>query len=132
MTFAPKSGFPFDPLRTPDDKPSSNLYTGVFGNSKNVTGPDSRPSSIKKNLDTLVSEIQELGSANESNFDITVNFIAQRLLDFFEGSGVAIAIEQGSRILCCASAGETAPDVGTALNVAAGISGVCFRTGQSQ
>src|SRR5438270_12791094 len=131
MSFAPKSGLPSEPAPRPDadDKPS-NLYTGVFGNS-NRTEEDS-PFAQVKTIESVATQIREMCAAPDFDFTATVRFVATRLLDFYSASGVAIAVEEKDGIVCCASAGETAPDVGTPLNVGAGISGVCYRTGQSQ
>ena len=131
MSFVPKSGFLPEGNRRSEEKPLSNLYTGVFGESKFVAKVNSSPAPIK-DVEALVDSIQELTSRKDFNFEETVSFSAKELLDFFGSSGVAIAIERGGGIVCCASAGETAPEVGTVLNTASGISGVCFRTGESQ
>ena len=131
MSFVPKSGFLPEGNRRSEEKPLSNLYTGVFGESKFVAKVNSSPAPIK-DVEALASSIQELTSRKDFNFEETVSFSAKELLDFFGSSGVAIAMERGGGIVCCASAGETAPEVGTVLNTASGISGVCFRTGESQ
>ena len=130
MSFFPKSGFLPESSRGSEEKPS-NLYTGVFGDARLAAEADSSPAPVK-DITTLARSIQELANSNDFNFEEAVSFSARELLKFFAASGVAIAIERGGGIVCCASAGETAPEVGTVLNIASGISGVCFRTGQSQ
>jgi protein TonB len=133
MSFAPKSGLPSEPARRSDmdsnDKPS-NLYTGVFGTSNRAD--DDSPFAQVKTIDTLATSVREMCAAADFDFFATMRFIATGLLEFYNASGVAIAVEDTAGVVCCASAGETAPEVGTPLNIGAGISGVCYRTGQSQ
>jgi protein TonB len=71
-------------------------------------------------------------AAPDFDFSAIARSVATGLLEFYNASGVAIAVEEAGGVVCSASAGETAPEVGTPLNIGAGISGVCYRTGQSQ
>src|SRR5712675_734145 len=130
MSFAPKSGLPSEPARPSDAKPASNLYTVVFGNASRME--EDSPFTQVKTIDSLAASIREMCAAADFNFSATVRFVASGLLEFYSASGVAIAVEEANGVVCCASAGETAPEVGTPLNIGAGISGVCYRTGQSQ
>jgi N-acetylmuramoyl-L-alanine amidase len=43
---------------------------------------------------------------------------------------VAIALAENDAIVCCASAGQIAPDAGVTLNPNSGFSGACFRSGE--
>ena len=103
MSFAPKPGL--EPGRGDsniNDKPS-NLYTGAFGSKPSVAS-DATFVPVN-NVDNLATTIQELCSAKDFSFEVTVGYIAQSLLKLFSGSGVAIAVEQaGGSVVCCASA----------------------------
>jgi len=46
-------------------------------------------------------------------------------------TGAAIALRDGSQIICRASAGDTAPELGTALDLNLGFSGQCARIGET-
>ena len=57
--------------------------------------------------------------------------IAQRAQAFTNASGTAIALSEGNaaEIVCRASAGSGAPEVGTALRVEGTFTGLCIRSG---
>jgi GAF domain-containing protein len=61
-----------------------------------------------------------------------LNYLAERIVGLFQADGAAIALQQAETVRCVGSAGATAPEIGTELNVTSGISGVCFRSGVSQ
>lgn len=62
--------------------------------------------------------------------DEVLRLVAERALAITGADGAAIALADGDRIVCRASAGEIAPPPGTLLNPESGFSGACFRTGQ--
>jgi len=47
-------------------------------------------------------------------------------------TGAAIALIQGAEMICCATAGPNAPDLGTRLDPASGLSGRCIQTRKLQ
>ncbi|MGZ5154120.1 MAG: GAF domain-containing protein, partial [Burkholderiales bacterium] len=53
--------------------------------------------------------------------------LAERALRETGATGTAIALKRGELFVCCASAGETAPDVGTHVDSSAGLTGACIR-----
>lgn len=53
--------------------------------------------------------------------------LAHEVLESLQASGVAIAIEDGDRVVCRARAGDSAPELGAFLDDNAGISGQCIR-----
>ncbi len=61
--------------------------------------------------------------------DEVLHLVSERALAITGADGVAIALAEGNEILCRASAGAMAPDVGARLNPDSGFSGACFRTG---
>ncbi len=69
-------------------------------------------------------------SPRDSGDELAV--IAQRAQAFTNASGVAIALSEGNadEIICRASRGSSAPDVGTALRVEGSFTGLCIQSGK--
>ena len=61
--------------------------------------------------------------------DEVLHLVSERAMAITGADGVAIALAEGNEILCRASVGPIAPDVGARLNPDSGFSGACFRTG---
>ncbi|PYI90019.1 MAG: hypothetical protein DME97_18605, partial [Verrucomicrobia bacterium] len=77
------------------------------------------------------SEIAELLADLASSAlreDAALKLIAERMARLTRATGAAIAWREDSGVICRASAGN-APDVGVKLNVDAGLTGECYRTG---
>jgi len=55
--------------------------------------------------------------------------VAIRAQNFTGSTGVAIALTEGQEMVCRASWGTSAPDVGAQLSVERGFTGLCVRTG---
>lgn len=86
-------------------------------------------------LSTLVSrahfEISDLRSelASETlETEAALKLIAERMSYHTRATGAAIALRNGSDVICRASTGN-APEIGVRLNVDSGLSGECYRTG---
>jgi type II secretory pathway predicted ATPase ExeA len=75
-----------------------------------------------------LSESERAKLTTES--DARLDLIAKEAKELTGASGAAIGLKRGSRIVCCASAGSTAPDLGVELDAESGISGKCIQTGQ--
>jgi putative methionine-R-sulfoxide reductase with GAF domain len=73
---------------------------------------------VKREVDSLGSDLEE-----------ALQLLAQRAQTFTRATGAAIALTEGSSMICRASAGE-APGVGVRFSVGSGFSGECVRTGQ--
>jgi GAF domain-containing protein len=59
-----------------------------------------------------------------------INIIAERAQSLTGATGAAIALRNGSEIVCRARAGRTAPDLGVHLQTDSGLSAECVRTGE--
>jgi len=86
-------------------------------------------------LSTLVSrahfEISDLRAelVSESlSREAALKLIVERMAYHTRASGAAIALRDGSDVICRASTGN-APEIGVRLNVYTGLSGECYRTG---
>jgi periplasmic protein TonB len=64
--------------------------------------------------------------------DLVLNQIVEQACLLTKSSGAAIFLARGDEIVCRASAGTTAPELGVHLNRNSGLSGDCFQTKQWQ
>jgi GAF domain-containing protein len=62
--------------------------------------------------------------------DATFELIAEEAKGVTGATGAAIGLKIGCEIVCHASTGTTAPDLGVKLDIQSGISGECIRTGR--
>lgn len=68
----------------------------------------------------------------ELALNLVFNEIAEQARLATTATGAAIALARGTRIVCRATTGATAPDVAVCLNNGSGISEACWRTGKVQ
>ena len=61
----------------------------------------------------------------------SLRLIGERALSLTRGAGAAIALTHKGTVMCRASIGESAPALGTRLDVNSGLSGECFREGKT-
>ncbi len=82
--------------------------------------------SILTALAAVKREVDALGS----DLDGALQLLAQRAQTFTRATGSAIALTEGSSMICRASAGQDAPGLGARFSSGSGFSGECVRTGQ--
>jgi TonB family protein len=70
--------------------------------------------------------------SNDLALDLILHDIAERARQSTGATGAAIALERDGIVVCRASAGATAPDLGVKINTSSGLSGACVRTGETQ
>jgi putative methionine-R-sulfoxide reductase with GAF domain len=80
---------------------------------------------------TAASAVQREAESLGSNLEAVLSLIASRSQSLLRASGAAIALtgKDAGVMICRASAGQSAPPVGAALQVGSGFSGECVRTG---
>lgn len=71
-------------------------------------------------------------SSGDLALDLVLNEIVQQARLATTANGAAIALFRDGEMVCRASTGASAPDLGTRLNTRAGLSGACLRTKQVQ
>jgi hypothetical protein len=81
-----------------------------------------RPSSA-----TVQYEFSSLGT----DLTAALRLIGERARALTRGTGAAIALVHKGGVVCRASVGESAPGLGTRLDVNSGLSGECFRKGRA-
>ena len=62
------------------------------------------------------------------DLEATLQLLADRAQYITGASGAAIALRDGDKVLCRASSGSAAPDLGSCLDLSSGLSGECVRT----
>jgi hypothetical protein len=67
---------------------------------------------------------------HELELEPGIDIIAERAQSLTGATGAAIALRNGSEIVCRARAGRTAPDLGVHLQTDSGLSAECVRTGE--
>ncbi len=82
--------------------------------------------SMLAGLAAVKLEVEGLGR----DVNASLQLIAERALTFTRATGAAIALAQGTEMVCLASAGSQAPPIGAQLSVESGFSGECVRTGK--
>jgi TPR repeat protein len=82
---------------------------------------------------TAVSAVQREADSLGSDLEAVLTLVVCRSRSLLQGSGAAIALaaKGPSQIICRASVGLSAPPIGAQLQVGAGFSGDCLRTGQT-
>jgi putative methionine-R-sulfoxide reductase with GAF domain len=76
---------------------------------------------------TVQYEFSSLGN----DLAATLRLIGERARALTRGTSAAIALVHKDGVICRASVGETAPALGTRLDVNSGLSGECFREGST-
>lgn len=113
---APQSGY---------EKPTENSALANWMRQELEPTAPADYTSILTALAAVKREVDSLGP----NLEGALQLLAQRAQTFTRATGAAIALTEGSSMICRASAGE-APGMGVRFSVGSGFSGECVRTGQ--
>ena len=65
-------------------------------------------------------------------FDLVLNEVVEQARNATGASGGAIALFRDGELVCRATTGENAPDLGVRVDVASGLAGACVSTGEIQ
>lgn len=124
----------------------------IFETGAAAPAPDPAPSAARKSPDPSVSNPAEpdqpvvsaarkilfpgedggksLNEMAQRDLDATLQLLAERAQYITGATGAAIALRSGEEIVCRASAGSSAPELGAHLQVETGLSGESIRTKQ--
>jgi TonB family protein len=80
----------------------------------------------------LIDRLREDASAGRMDLSSILSEATHAARYFTDATGAALALWSQGVVICRARSGDTAPPLGTKLDVDAGISGECLRTGRSQ
>jgi hypothetical protein len=117
------------------------LFLNAMAGAANAAASPALPSAMPENTvllpnytDTLTaaSAVQREAESLGSDLEAVLLLIASRSQSLLRASGAAIALagKDAGVMICRASAGQSAPPVGAALQVGSGFSGECVRTGK--
>jgi TonB family protein len=90
---------------------------------------------IRISLSVLASTLSAHGEvllSADLALDLLLNRLAEQARLATNTTGAAIALRRGDEIVCRATTGATAPDLGIRLNMASGLSAACVQTGKVQ
>jgi TonB family protein len=97
------------------------------------------PASFESDLAELAAKFSAHGGgmfpadlSAELALEIVLNEIVEQACLATGATGAAIVLERDGEMVCRASSGPTAPELGARLDTAAGLSGECIRTGRIQ
>jgi TonB family protein len=96
---------------------------------------DDDENDVRSSLSLLASTLSARGGISLSAdlaLDLLLNRIAQQARLATNTTGAAIALRRGADIVCRATTGTNAPDLGVRLNEESGLSGACVQSRQVQ
>ena len=94
---------------------------------------DSEADRNRRGLETSAARSPSAARAPSTReFEALLNEIAQQALLTTRATGAAIALAQDGEMVCRASTGGHAPDLGVQLDTASGLSGACVQTQRVQ
>ena len=73
---------------------------------------------------------KSLSEMAQRDLDATLQLLAERAQYITGASGAAIALRQGETMVCCASSGPSAPELGAHLQIDSGLSAESVKTRQ--
>ena len=114
---APQSGY---------EKPTENSALANWMRQELEPTAPADYTSILTALAAVKREVVSLGP----DLERALQLLAQRAQTFTRATGAAIALTEGSSMICRATAGEAVPGLGVRFSVGSGFSGECVRTGQ--
>ena len=80
----------------------------------------------------LIERLREDAAAGRMDLSSILSEVTHAARYFTDSTGAALALWSQGVVICRARSGDTAPPLGTKLDVENGISGECMRTGHSQ
>jgi len=113
---------PIDPFDFSPSQDSSNRTSNLE--------PVSIPSKLARLRDQLAAD-----GSNETTdlaLDLILNEIVQQVRMTTRATGAAVALLRGDEMVCRATTGGNAPDMGVRLDTKTGLSGACVETRQTQ
>ena len=72
------------------------------------------------------------GLSPDLALDLALNELVVAATSATQASGAAVALTRGAELVCRATTGDHAPDLGVPLKMNEGLSGACIRSGSSQ
>ena len=117
---------------------NSIFDVGGTASAPGVAKAEELPSAPKSPPETKAGKVmfpgedggRSLNEMAQRDLDATLQLLAERAQYITGATGAAIALRSGAEIVCRASAGSSAPELGAHLQVESGLSGESIRTKQ--
>lgn len=93
--------------------------------------PEPQRRAYDKQIVPASATVQYEFSPLTSDLPASLKIIAERARSLTRGSSCSIALVHKNAVICRATVGESAPALGTRLDVNSGLSGECFREGKT-
>ena len=87
------------------------------------------PSRPLDDPEKVIAGLRAAVASGDLELNTSLQCIAEAAQALTAATGVAIAIRHNGPVVCLARAGETAPELGSSLDVESGLSGECLRSG---
>jgi TonB family protein len=119
----------------PPLRPDAGKATPSRDNGSSSGVADSCARSTFSEVSAVAKKLAAHGSGAVSfdlALDLVLNDIVEQARDATGATGAAIALARDGEIVCRATTGGNAPDLGVRVETASGLAGECVRTGQVQ
>ena len=113
----------------------SDPSQGEFGDQGWHADGEFPPSHPPDSLEHLANVLQHHGAgatARDVALDLLLNQLAEQACLATDAAGAAIALGNDSELICRATTGKNAPDLGARLNPGSGLSGACVQSREMQ
>ena len=111
----------------------------LAGDETSSKGQDSVPSALAtgslQGITEIARKLAVYGGGTASldlAFDLVLHGIAKQARAASGATGAAIALMRDGKMVCRATTGENAPDLGVSVGAASGLTGICLNTGTVQ
>ncbi|HXJ86497.1 MAG TPA: TonB family protein [Candidatus Binatia bacterium] len=120
---------------TQDPRAQADSTGGIKLGNQESFGDATALSGDSPQLAKLAQTLAEHGGGSLSvdlALDIVLNDIVEQARNATGATGAAIALFRDGELVCRASAGENAPDLGVRVDAGSGLAGACVSTGEMQ
>ncbi len=119
-------------LQRPTVRTDSAEQRGLSGESPPLDGkhPKQRNPTFEPLAIRLAGKAED--GSSEANLEQVLNLIAEQACLATSATASAIALRQQDEIICRATAGPNAPELGVSLNLSSGLTGACARSREVQ
>ena len=97
--------------------------------------PTPTPSSTHQGIKEICRTLAAHGAGDASlelAFELVLHEVVEQAREVTRASGAAIAFLREGEMVCRATTGESAPELGARVDIRSGITGACFNTGRIQ
>ena len=119
----------YQPIPFPSPREQQEPVTGSHSPARSFQLTE--PARVCLSLAEDMAVLREQMGTDGLDLDAFLDQIVKHARALTGSNGAAVALRQGTVILCRARCGETSPSLGAQLDADFGISGECLRTGKA-